>query len=664
MGKGKKKKHSKKSDEASEKPQKVSDTRSSEKSGQKRARSMPAKKKLDLPHDDQTNSPRNKSRKIVEVTVHNTETKEGDPQPARSVTVKNKAGNPAISDQSTDGIQPMDEGLEQPAEKVVQGVKTRSKGDLTQEEMEATLPEGKKKKCNTVNQKIEKQAKENADFENDPNALNSNPNNSVLTGDGVQMSVRADDNSSESELEAFDYESSVDTSEDSSSESSSSESTTDNEVRGAKKGKSKNSHKQVRRGTSTSSSDESSDEDQYHHRLLKQNPGLKSYLEKRKARQQKAKENRRRKRSKKAKKKSKSKVKNSASFNTVYSKLLNKIPRQSPEVTPTGKSNRDREAIARGLERLKLANKLASPVAESSKSDSDNSTSESDADQQQLREKAIHDAAEQLILNSEKFKATATTLPEGNDPYDYNKDGDFMMSTCHVEPTLVEKAEKGQYVELEKLRNKSLKELMNKESGKFKLDFLVKEGQSYVVAAQNDKEVKINSYRRWEQAFKVYMILFSEKNPTRAAEILAYADIISNASQTFVWENVAMYDYYFRRLMEKHPNRSWARTHTQLWTLTMKDHVNAKYLGFQLGNNNAGTSSGKKTLKELCCWRYNRGKCTRGDDCKFEHRCSLCGSPSHIMINCHRRHKKGEHKGDKTKTKTKSEVDVKTNDEN
>ena len=98
--------------------------------------------------------------------------------------------------------------------------------------------------------------------------------------------------------------------------------------------------------------------------------------------------------------------------------------------------------------------------------------------------------------------------------------------------------------------------------------------------------------------------------------------------------------------MEKHPNRSWAHTHMQLWSLTMKDHVYTR-------SNSVYDSAGrKKSLKERSCWRYNKGKCTCGEDCKFEHRCSSCGSFNHIFLKCPRKGKKQEAES-KTKNKRK-----------
>ena len=318
----------------------------------------------------------------------------------------------------------------------------------------------------------------------------------------------------------------------------------------------------------------------------------------------------------------------SPSKETVYSRLLEKLPiRHSPEVVKQDK--RQSDAISRGIEKIRLASSFSGNSVTESHERTDSSSSESDEMEEHNR--AINKAAEDLIINSEKFKASATVLPEGKKTYDYNNDGDFMMSTCHVETGVIEKAHKGHFVELDKLRNKSLKELMAKDGDQYRFNVMTKEGQSYLVAANSDKDNKITNYRRWEQAFKVYMILYTERNPERAPEILAYADIISNASQNYVWENVAMYDFYFRKLMEKHPERSWARTHTQLWSLTMKEHQS-----FRSGANGNGKGQGKsgKSLREICCFRYNKGKCTRGDGCRFEHRCSQCGSYDHIYLAC------------------------------
>ena len=71
-------------------------------------------------------------------------------------------------------------------------------------------------------------------------------------------------------------------------------------------------------------------------------------------------------------------------------------------------------------------------------------------------------------------------------------------------------------------------------------------------------------------------------------------DIIGNAASTFVWENVAAYDYIHRQLMHQKPNRTWSKIYQQGWSMSMKEHVSLR------GNlsNNRRNSSGKKPEKE------------------------------------------------------------------
>ena len=57
--------------------------------------------------------------------------------------------------------------------------------------------------------------------------------------------------------------------------------------------------------------------------------------------------------------------------------------------------------------------------------------------------------------------------------------------------------------------------------------------------------------RQWKQAFRVYAAIYSRANPTRAAEIWQYVEIINQAAGTYVLENVASYDFHFRKMMSK-----------------------------------------------------------------------------------------------------------------
>ena len=78
------------------------------------------------------------------------------------------------------------------------------------------------------------------------------------------------------------------------------------------------------------------------------------------------------------------------------------------------------------------------------------------------------------------------------------------------------------------------------------------EGGMYFVPAQ-DCDLKIGNVRKWEQAFRVYAAIYSRANPHRSAEIWQYVFVINTAAASYIWENVANYDYTFRKLMDKYP---------------------------------------------------------------------------------------------------------------
>ena len=142
-----------------------------------------------------------------------------------------------------------------------------------------------------------------------------------------------------------------------------------------------------------------------------------------------------------------------------------------------------------------------------------------------------------------------------------------------------------------------------------------------------DKEV-INSLAKWDQAFRIYASIYSESNPTRASEIWQYIESIHDAAKTFPWENVANYDYMFRRLMDEFPERSWAKQYIQMWNRTMCEGL---YRGSNNNQRSVQNSSGKK---EIVCWKFNKGKCSYGTACKFEHKCAYCQSYNHGSKNC------------------------------
>ena len=173
------------------------------------------------------------------------------------------------------------------------------------------------------------------------------------------------------------------------------------------------------------------------------------------------------------------------------------------------------------------------------------------------------------------------------------------------------------------------------------MDLIYRDGRSYFIPAQTDN--RINGLKQWEQAFRIYAAIYSAANPTRSAEIWQYVFVINTAPSTYVWDNVANYDYTFRHLMPQNPNRSWSRIYNQMWNLAMRDVIPKNSVfgtswqgchegigpttnGVSNANHKGGSTPGVtgRGRKPKYCWAFNRGNCKNGPTCNFVHRCSYC----------------------------------------
>ena len=217
-----------------------------------------------------------------------------------------------------------------------------------------------------------------------------------------------------------------------------------------------------------------------------------------------------------------------------------------------------------------------------------------------------------------------------------DNDDDFMHVTCHIDGVLRAKIGKGEFIELERLLPRTRSQIMGENSSS-EIEVIKKDGSTFRLPdGGSSRETKIYNVRRWEQAFRVYAAVYSEQNPHRSAEIWQYVHIINTAAVSYAWENVAFYDYTFRQLMERKPNRSWAKIYTQMWNLAMTDHINKSNQGQYSGggnnssyNQSSGSGGGNNPRKhgdwrDRCCWRFNKNKCSKWN-CKFDHRVQYKG---------------------------------------
>ena len=259
------------------------------------------------------------------------------------------------------------------------------------------------------------------------------------------------------------------------------------------------------------------------------------------------------------------------------------------------------------------------------------------------KEKEAQDSeAARIILEAEKFCANVNA-PKGNDlnTLDFgidqqkemdnlrlnDNDDNFFHVTCHVEPSLRAKIERGEFIDLERLLTKDTNFKVYDE----KRIELVSRGGNTFFTLVSDHEAKINGIRKWEQAFRIYAAIYMRANPHQASKVWEYVYVINTAASSFHWDNVAFYDSTFRQLMSQKPWRSWAKTYVQGWNLAMRDPIVRTQ-----GNTNM---KGKRDWRDDCCWRFNKNRCREGSNCHFDHRCTYCGRWGHGYFNCRKRKK-------------------------
>ena len=239
----------------------------------------------------------------------------------------------------------------------------------------------------------------------------------------------------------------------------------------------------------------------------------------------------------------------------------------------------------------------------------------------------------------------------------FDNDDDFFHISCHVDSNLKCKIEKGEFVDLEKLlpRDRGGFMRLQTEADKAEIEIVTRSGRTFLAPPQNG--AKINGVRRWDQAFRIYSMVYCQANPDRSGEILQYMDVIHGAAMNYSWENVAQYDYMFRQLMAAKPWRSWAKTYSQGWNVSLKaqnfnshqgnnrnrnrqisnnsnSHANSN------GNNVRSSSSRVRTWRDNCCWKFNKNKCKkRSNECDYDHKCTYCGGSNHGYYNCRKRNK-------------------------
>ena len=242
----------------------------------------------------------------------------------------------------------------------------------------------------------------------------------------------------------------------------------------------------------------------------------------------------------------------------------------------------------------------------------------------------------------------------------FDQDDEFFHITSQIDPGLRLKIERGEFIELERLLPRDRSGRNSSDDLNRQLFQLITQGTNSYIDPPAPKTGKINSVRKWDQAFRIYAAIYTHANPERASEIWQYVYIIHTAATSNPWENVYFYDINFRELMASKPWRSWGKTYTQGWNMAFN---NSSIANLNSGSNyntsynqsNQRQFNQKKDWKHDCCWRFNKNKCKKaGSDCNYDHRHTYCAGWNHGYFNCRKRQDKNRRSSSGSKAGDKS----------
>ena len=207
----------------------------------------------------------------------------------------------------------------------------------------------------------------------------------------------------------------------------------------------------------------------------------------------------------------------------------------------------------------------------------------------------------------------------------------------------------GEFVDFSQLlSDNSIQLLVHSQQQQSELVFAVEGGQMVIRPAAQPKK-KIDNLDKWLSAFHVFMAIFFEKHPSRAAELLKYAETIRLASIQFSGFGWRTYDEQFRLRRAADPSSSWGEMDLELW-VTVAAAATVGYGPRQVSNlhgnivtnnniahasvaNGGPFSTGNRSDGGVC-FAFNKAQGCRFALCRFAHRCSACSRVGHNALSC------------------------------
>ena len=216
-------------------------------------------------------------------------------------------------------------------------------------------------------------------------------------------------------------------------------------------------------------------------------------------------------------------------------------------------------------------------------------------------------------------------------------DENYMIVGAHIDLSIRDKIKLSEYVDFVRLLSKDRNPDDNR------LELVNRGGQTFFVPAADRNTQGISGLERWEQAFRVFSNIYLNQFPEKATQLIQYNHIICPAAATFTWDNIYNYGKEFRMHLSNFPDRSWGIILQQAWSMCLKDKIGAA------GTGNQNKFGKKKEIFQ----RFNKGFCTIGRSCKFDHRCLGCGKFGHGIHIC-----RNKNQGTSQSTSSQSQQDT------
>ena len=139
----------------------------------------------------------------------------------------------------------------------------------------------------------------------------------------------------------------------------------------------------------------------------------------------------------------------------------------------------------------------------------------------------------------------------------------------------------------------------------------------------------VNDFQSWTEAWNIFFLITAHTSHSqyRSLELLKYQALMGHLFSAYPTPVCVKYDQLFRRAAARDPSLQWDAYKEDLLVWCSTSRSFRRPITSRLGPPAASAAGGalqrathNTTGKEICL-RYNKGNCTRGDECRFAHCC-------------------------------------------